>query len=198
MPSSLLDPGPPSPLTRKRLRNASGVGRPCTYFFTLRLARRGDDALLRRISLLRQAMRETLARRPFRIEAIAVLPDVIHTIWTLPEGDCDYSSRIGMWKAKFSRHLPPAPHRSLRQIKKGEKGIWQRRFWEHPIRDQSDFARHRDLVHLSPVHAGLCARPEDWPFSSYRRSRAPDADFEVLEEITPPAQARPAADRLHS
>ena len=119
------------------------------------------------------------------------------TFWTRREAECDFSAGIGMVQAKVSRPLPPAPHRSLRQIKKGEKGIWQRRFWEHPIRDQSDFARHRDLVHLSPVHAGLCARPEDWPFSSYRRSRAPDADFEVLEEITPPAptpQVRAAYD----
>ncbi|MFC6642588.1 transposase [Sulfitobacter profundi] len=82
---------------------------PNCYFFTLRLAKRDDDALLRHITALRQAMRETLARRPFRIDAIAVLPDVIHTVWTLPPNDNDYGNRIGMWKGRFSRHLPQ-PH----------------------------------------------------------------------------------------
>ncbi|SFG50775.1 REP-associated tyrosine transposase [Sulfitobacter dubius] len=157
---------------------------PDRYFFTLRLARRGDDALLRHISILRQSMRETLARKPFQINAITVLPDVIHTVWTLPKDDHDYPNRIGMWKARFSKHLPPAPHRSLQQIKRGEKGIWQRRFWEHRIRDQADFRRHCDLVHLSPMHAGLCDRPEDWPFSSYNRNRPRQAapKFEVVDQ----------------
>lgn len=175
-----------------------------TYFFTLRLARRGDDALLRHISLLRQAMRETLARKPFRIDAVAVLPDVIHTIWTLPAGDGDYANRIGMWKARFSKHLPPPPHRSLRQIKRGEKGIWQRRFWEHRIRDEADFKRHRDLVHLSPVHAGFCQRPEDWPFSSLHRdqARAIEPEFDVLDDDATPVvhvrQMQRSPERLHS
>lgn len=163
-----------------------------TYFFTLRLAQRGDDVLLRRIPLLRQALRETLARRPFHIDAIAVLPDAIHTVWTLPAQDGDYAKRIGMWKARFSKHLPPPPHRSLRQIKRGEKGIWQRRFWEHKIQGAADFERHRDLVHLSPVHAGFCQRPEDWPFSSIHRERARviEPAFEVLEEEVPPVLQR--------
>lgn len=182
------------------------------YFFILRLARRDDDALLRHISALRHAMRETLARKPFQIDAIAILPDVIHTVWTLPQGDHDYANRIGMWKGRFSRHLPPAPHRSLRQIKRGEKGIWQRRFWKHRIRDHADFERHCDLVHLSPVHAGFCQRPEAWPYSSYARARSRqiaaqgkkdhsaeeavlDDDVTPLRNVTSPA-ALPS--RLHS
>lgn len=186
---------------------------PNSYFFTLRLARRNDDALLRHISALRQAMRETLARKPFRIDAIAVLPDVIHTAWTLPPSDHDYANRIGMWKGRFSRHLPPTPHRSLRQIKRGEKGIWQRRFWEHRIRDHADFERHCDLVHLSPVHTGYCERPEAWPYSSYtracsRRGAVPGKETEHLAEeavldddITPLSRViSPAAppNRLHN
>ena len=194
----------------KRVASSHGPGR---YFLTLRLARRGDDALLRHISVLRQAMRETLARKPFQIDAIAVLPDVIHTIWTLPTVDHDYANRVGMWKGRFSKHLPPAPHRSLQQIKRGEKGIWQRRFWEHQIRDQADFARHRDLVHLSPVHAGYCERPEDWLFSSYNRKAArkvpPNFDVvdhleedDVLDDNVTPlnqlALSNGPSDRLHS
>lgn len=82
---------------------------PNSYFFTLRFAKRDDDALLRHITALRQAMRETLARRPFRIEAIAVLPGVIHTVWTLPLNDNDYGNRIGMWKGAFP-DTSPQPH----------------------------------------------------------------------------------------
>ena len=140
------------------------------YFFTLRLARRDDDALLRHISALRHAMRETLARKPFQIDAIAILPDVIHTVWTLPQGDHDYANRIGMWKGRFSRHLPPAPHRSLRQIKRGEKGIWQRRFWEHCIRDAEDFGAHVDYCHWNPVKHRLVERSVDWPYSTVHRA----------------------------
>ena len=143
-----------------------------TYFFTLRLARRNDDLLVREIDQLRCAMRDTLQRHPFRIDAIAVLPDVIHTLWTLPTGDNAYGLRIGMLKSRFSRAMPMPLHRSPTQIKRAEKGIWQRRFWEHEIRDAEDMKRHRDLIYLSPVHAGLCATPQAWPHTSLHRDLA--------------------------
>lgn len=132
---------------------------PNCYFFTLRLAKRDDDALLRHITALRQAMRETLARRPFRIDAIAVLPDVIHTVWTLPPNDNDYGNRIGMWKGRFSRHLPQPRIAVCSRSNGGERDM-AAAFWEHRIRDHADFERHCDLVHFSPVHAGYCQRPE--------------------------------------
>lgn len=140
-----------------------------TYFFTIRLANPQDDALVRRIADLRRAMRHTLKHHPFRIDAIAVLPAVIHTIWTLPGDSADYPNRIGMLKSRFSRALPMPPHRTPAQIARGEKGIWQRRYWEHEIRDRADFNRHRDLIHIAPVQAGLVARPQDWPHSSLHR-----------------------------
>ncbi|MEW9919106.1 transposase [Marimonas sp. MJW-29] len=140
-----------------------------TYFFTLRLADRHGDLLTRRIDDLRRAMREVLAHRPFRIDAITVLPAAIHTLWTLPPGDADYSSRIVMLKSHFSRAQPLPSHRTPSQIRRGEKGIWQRRFWEHEIRDAEDYARHRDMIYLSPVQAGLCPRPQDWPHTSLHR-----------------------------
>jgi putative transposase len=143
-----------------------------TYFFTIRLADRSGDLLIRAIADLRRAMRDTIDRHAFRIDAIAVLPAAIHTIWTLPEGDSDYPNRIGMLKSRFSRAMPMPTHRTLTQIQRGEKGIWQRRYWEHQIRDAADLARHRDLIHLSPVHAGLCPRPQDWPHSSLHRDIA--------------------------
>ncbi|MGJ8625504.1 MAG: REP-associated tyrosine transposase [Sulfitobacter sp.] len=150
-----------------------------TFFFTIRLADRGSDLLVRQIHHLRRAMRETKERHAFHIDAIAVLPSVIHTIWTLPEGDTNYPNRIGMLKSKFSRSQPMPAHRTLIQIQRGEKAIWQRRYWEHEIRDEADFARHCDLIYLSPVHAGLCPTPQDWPHTSLHRdlskgSPAPD------------------------
>lgn len=140
-----------------------------TYFFTIRLADRNDDALVRRIAELRRAMRHRLKHHPFRIDAITVLPSVIHTIWTLPADSAGYPNRIGMLKARFSRALPMPPHLTPAQIARGEKGIWQRRFWEHEIRDSADFNRHRDLIYLAPVQAGLAAQPQDWPHCSLHR-----------------------------
>ncbi len=140
-----------------------------TYFFTIRLAARGDDLLTRRIALLRQCMRATLQRFPFRIDAITVLPATIHTLWTLPPDDANYPARIAMLKSRFSRACPMPPDRTPAQIRRGEKGIWQRRYWEHVIRDAQDYERHRALIYLSPVHAGLCPRPQDWPHTSLHR-----------------------------
>ncbi|KIN64629.1 transposase [Sulfitobacter noctilucicola] len=140
-----------------------------TYIFTLRLAQRHDDLLLRRIDHLRRCMRATLERYPFRIDAITVLPATIHMLCTLPPDDDAYPARIALLKSQFSRGCPMPPHRTLSQIKRAEKGIWQRRYWEHAIQDAADFDRHRDLIYLSPVHAGLCPRPQDWPHTSLHR-----------------------------
>jgi len=160
-----------------------------TFFFTIRLAQRHDDLLVRHVDRLRCAMRDTQARYPFVINAIAVLPSVIHTIWTLPAGDDAYPNRVGMLKSRFSRAMPMPAHRSLTQIKRGEKGIWQRRYWEHQIIDADDFARHRDMIYLSPVHAELCAQPQDWPHSSLHR--------DLRQGIPPPALDGHGAKRLN-
>ena len=140
-----------------------------TFFFTSRLADRSSTLLTNEVDRLRDATRRTIARHPFRIDAIAVLPAAIHTVWTLPEGDRDYSVRWGMLKALFSKGLPDPPHRTAGQRRRGAKGIWQARFWEHAIRDADDLARHVEMIHASPVHAGLCATPQDWIHSSVHR-----------------------------
>ena len=139
-------------------RRATGA----TYFFTLRLADRNGDLLIREVDQLRRAMRDTLASFAFHIDAITVLPAALHMIWTLPSGDSRYAARIAMLKSRFSRAMPMPEHRTLAQIKRAEKGIWQRRYWEHQIRDAADFARHRDMIYLSPVLAGLSATPQGW------------------------------------
>lgn len=136
-----------------------------SIFFTVRLERRGDDLLLREVERLRQAVRITRAERPFAIEAWVVLPDHLHAIWTLPEGDHDYATRWRLIKARFSTGLPLGAQRTS-HLARGERGIWQRRFWEHHLRDAEDFDRHLRFSLEAPVRLGLVKRAEDWAWSS--------------------------------
>lgn len=137
-----------------------------TYFFTVNLQDRTSDLLVREIDLLRHVTALTKARWPFDIPEAVILPNQLHMIWTLPAGDVDYSKRWRLLKSTFSRHVPApvAPRPSL--ARKGEKGIWQRRFWEHHIRDAADYDRHAAFIHSAPVVAGLVRAPQDWRFSS--------------------------------
>ncbi|MEC5206017.1 putative transposase [Vogesella perlucida] len=147
----------------RRFRQAGGY-----YFFTLTLADRGSCLLVDEISRLRQAYRTVAIRRPFETLAICVLPDHLHAVWRLPEGDSDFSTRWAQIKALFSRGLA-ARERSDSKVRHREKGIWQRRFWEHCIRDADDLQRHIDYVHINPVKHGLVARVMEWPHSSFHR-----------------------------
>jgi putative transposase len=139
-----------------------------TYFFTVTLADRAGDLLVRHIDLLRLAYGGAVDRRPFETIAICVLPDHLHAIWTLPEGDLDFPARWSLIKSSFSRSLPPAP-RPKSKVGKREKGIWQRRYWEHVIRDETDLVHHIDYIHWNPVKHGLVPRVLDWPHSSFHR-----------------------------
>ena len=141
-----------------------------TWFFTACLAERHDNNLLvREIDNLRSAFRKVQTKHPFQMDALVVLPDHLHCLWTLPEGDTDYSTRWGLIKANFSRALKRNEHRSVSRAKRGERGIWQRRFWEHCIRDEEDYARHADYIHWNPVKHGYVARVKDWPYSSFHK-----------------------------
>lgn len=141
-----------------------------TYFFTARAAQRGTDLFLREIDPLRAAMRRTKERYPFEISEIVVLGDVIHTLWRLPEGDADFSVRWRLLKSLFSRSVAAPEGIGAMRLRPGEKGIWQRRFWEHAIRDDDDMAAHRHMIFAAPVQAGLVNRPEHWPHSSVHRA----------------------------
>jgi len=103
------------------------------------------------------------------IEAIVVLPDHLHAIWTLPDGDADFALRWLLLKSTFSRSLPEGEQVSASRRGKGERGIWQRRYWEHTLRDQSDYAAHMDYVHFNPVRHAQVSRVRDWPYSSFHR-----------------------------
>ena len=139
------------------------------FFYTLALADRGSDLLVRHIERLRRAYAEMEKRHPFETVAICILPDHIHALWRLPDGDADYAVRWSMLKSGFSRGLAAAKTRSASKIAKREKGIWQRRYWEHTIRDDVDFERHVNYIHYNPVKHGLVARVVDWPYSSFHR-----------------------------
>ena len=119
-----------------------------SFFFTANLADRRLRLLTNHIDLLRNAFRDVRLRHPFKIEAIVVLPDHMHAIWTLPEGDADFARRWRLIKSAFSRGLPDRELISASRAEKGERGIWQRRYWEHTLRDEKDFERHVDYIHL--------------------------------------------------
>jgi putative transposase len=151
-------------MTEYRRANIPGA----SWFFTVNLAERhGNCLLFDHIDLLRRVFREVKHRHPFAIEAMVVLPEHLHCIWTLPGGDADYKMRWALIKAGFSRQLPAGERRSESRLKRGERGIWQRRYWEHAIRDDRDFAGHVDYIHWNPIKHGWVERVGDWPHSSF-------------------------------
>jgi len=136
-----------------------------TFFFTVTLADRRSRSLVEHIGALRTAFRITRRAHPFIIDAIVILPDHLHTIMTLPDGDADFSGRWRRIKSLFSRHV--AAGGGIESNPRGEYALWQRRFWEHTVRDDDDFSRHFDYIHFNPVRHGLVARVCDWPYSSF-------------------------------
>jgi putative transposase len=149
-------------------RRATAAG--SSYFFTVNLLERHNNNLLvREIDLLRKTVKRVKELHPFHIDAWVVLPEHMHAVWTLPPDDSNYSQRWRLIRSLFSRSLPLQESRSLVRVQRGERGIWQRRFWEHQIRNDNDFARHVDYVHINPVKHGLVAQAADWPYSSIHR-----------------------------
>ncbi len=138
------------------------------YFFTAVTENR-KPILIENIDKLRAAFRVCMTQHPFKIDAIVILPDHLHTIWKLPEGDADFSMRWKSIKRKFSLGLPSGPV-SASKAKKREKDIWQRRFWEHYIRNERDWRHYVDYIHFNPVKHSYVTSPEEWPHSSYRQA----------------------------
>lgn len=139
-----------------------------TYFFTLTLKSRRKQLLTEHIDLLKQALRSVKQRYPLRIEAIVVLPEHLHTIWTLPDNDTNYPRRIRDLKSHFCQGLnrigvafPCNP--------KGDYNIWQARYWEHTICDEYDLRAHIDYIHYNPVKHGYVAKVSEWPYSSFHQ-----------------------------
>lgn len=148
----------------RRDRSAGG-----SWFFTVNLADRRQRLLLDHVEALREAFRYTLCRHPFRVEAIVIMPDHLHTVWTLPAADVDYPLRWRLIKTMFTRSLPAVERISASRRGKGERHVWQRRYWEHRLRDEQDFARHIDYIHNNPLKHGYVSALADWPWSSFHR-----------------------------
>ena len=123
------------------------------------------------IETLRAAFRTVRQSRPFRIDAMVVLPEHLHCIWTLPPEDADFATRWRLIKTWFTKHGPAvlrAPQGAARAARQ-EQAVWQHRYWEHLVRDEQDFARHVEYIHYNPVKHGWAASPADWPYSSFHR-----------------------------
>lgn len=137
-----------------------------SVFFTVNLADCGARTLVERVDALRAAVRLTRAERPFRIDAWVVLPDHMHAVWTLPAGDHGFSTGWSVIKARFTQAVPEE-HRRASHVRRRERGLWQRRFWEHHIRHKEAFAAWVRYCWINPVKHGLVEHPTDWPYSSW-------------------------------
>ena len=140
-----------------------------TYFFTV-VTHERKPILCQEESF--SSLREVKTSRPFKIKAWVLLPDHLHCMWELPPGDFDYSVRWALIKKEFTKRMkgrlePGRPSASRRRKREG--ALWQRRFWEHRIRDEKDYETHCDYIHYNPVKHGLVTRAKDWEFSTFHR-----------------------------
>ena len=170
-------PGNPRLTTPSDDRRMSRYIRPkmpgASVFFTVNLADRGARTLVDNLEALRKAVAVPKAERPFHIDAWVVLPDHMHAVWTLPEGDHDFSTRWSVIKARFTQAVP-VENRRASLIRRRERGLWQRRFWEHHIRDDEALAACVRYCWINPVKHGLVEHPRDWAFSSWHRDAGDD------------------------
>jgi putative transposase len=145
-----------------------------TYFFTIvTYARLPILTTEESRGILHDAWLDVQGRFPFRTVAVCLLPEHLHCIWSLPEGDASYPLRWKEIKRLFTKaylaRVGPGEERSESRLKKGEAAIWQRRYWEHMIRDEQDLRRHEDYIHYNPLKHGFVQRVVDWPWSSFHR-----------------------------
>ena len=139
------------------------------WFFTVNLLDRRQTLLADHVTTLREAIAATRQDYPFTIDAFVVLPDHLHAIFSLPQGDSDFSTRWRLIKNRFAKALPKDERLSAVRIRRNERGIWQRRFWEHLVRDEADFTRHVEYCYINPVKHGLVTRVRDWQYSTFHR-----------------------------
>ncbi len=192
---SLRNPTKASTRIDMQYRRAKISG--ATYFFTVVTYNRIKILCIPdNLDLLREVFRKTLMRHPFEIDAMVVMPDHLHCIWTLPQGDSDFSMRWRLIKSYFSRKCQKpvgwveqseTQQKVPSRLKKKEQNVWQRRFWEHLIRNEQDFIRHVEYIHYNPVRHGYVTDPKDWEYSSfhrYVRDRVYDPKWGAGAEIT--------------
>jgi putative transposase len=148
----------------RRARIAGGC-----YFFTVALADRSSDLLIAHINTLRAAFKVVKTSHPFTIDAIVILPEHLHCLWTLPPDDDNYSARWMLIKRNFSLNAPKTEAIKSTRLRKRERGIWRRRFWEHCIRDERDYLNHMEYIHNNPVKHGYVRCAKDWAYSSIHK-----------------------------
>lgn len=148
----------------RRVKTSGGC-----YFFTLNLAERNKALLTDEIDILRNVLNKVKRQHPFKLDAMVVLPDHLYALLTLPIDDHDYSTRWALIKANFSRQLAKTEKINKSRQSKGERGIWQRRFWEHLIRDELDYENHVNYIHYNPVKHQYVDRAVGWPYSTIHR-----------------------------
>jgi putative transposase len=152
-----------------RYRRVTVAG--ASYFFTVVTYRRQPlFAEPQAVELLRAAIQRVQERRPFVLEAQVILPDHLHALWTLPEDDFDFATRWRLIKEAFTRAYAPGhrlPSRDAGRAARGERTVWQRRYWDHLVRSDRDFSAHVEYIHFNPVRHGLVSAPRDWPHSTF-------------------------------
>jgi putative transposase len=147
----------------RRSRVAGG-----SYFFTVNLRDRRSALLVEYVNELRQIVADVKSQYPFVTDAMVVLPDHLHAVWTLPPGDANYAARLRLVKARFTRQIVRRGV-DLSRDDRGEYDLWQKRYWEHTIRDDRDFEAHVNYVHINPVKHGYAKRAVEWPHSTIHR-----------------------------
>ena len=142
-----------------------------TYFFTVvAFMRRPVLCADGNVAVMKNAFRHVMRTHPFTVDAMVLLPDHLHCMWTLPAGDRDFSTRWRLIKTRVTRGFAGSkPARSAARAAKNEQTVWQRRFWEHLIRDERDYTNHVEYIHYNPVKHGHANAPGDWPHSTFHR-----------------------------
>jgi len=140
-----------------------------SYLFTVNLANRKSTLLVDKINVLRQSIQTVKQRHPFQIDAMVVMPDHLHAVFTLPTNDNDYATRRMLVKAGFSRQIPTGEQINPSRESKRERGLWRRRYWEHLIRDDKDYNAHVNYIHYNPVKHDYVQQAVNWPHSSIHR-----------------------------
>ena len=136
-----------------------------TYFFTVNLRDRKSNLLIEHATTFRDIVRGVKLQLPFTLDAMVVMPNHWHAVWTLPQSDDAYASRLRLIKARLTRHLVKQGA-AIAQDERGEYALWQKRFWEHTIRDDRDLEAHVNCVHINPVTHGYVERAADWEHST--------------------------------
>ncbi len=140
-----------------------------SYFFTVNLLNRKSSLLTDNINQLRHAFSVARSYHPFTIDGIVILPDHLHMVMSLPKEDDKYSLRWNIIKGIFSKQIEPEEAVAASRKTKRERGIWQRRFWEHLIQDEWDYEHHINYIHYNPVKHGYVTTPIEWKYSSIHR-----------------------------